>query len=62
VIASYEVFACNRQEVSYAKWPKGHHECARTQTGSVICGTLEAVDIEYRSPRAEELPKRAKKL
>jgi hypothetical protein len=35
---------------------------APTQSGSVICCTLEAVDIEYRSPRAEELPKRAKKL
>jgi len=48
--------------VSYAKWPKGNHECAPTQSGSVICCTLEAVDIECRSPRAEELPKRAKKL
>jgi len=26
---------------------------AATQTGSVICRTLEAVDIECRSPRAE---------
>jgi hypothetical protein len=48
--------------VSYAKWPKGNHEYAPTQSGSVICCTLEAVDIEYRSHRAEELPKRAKKL
>jgi hypothetical protein len=48
--------------VSYAKWPKDNHEWAPTQTGSVICCTLEAVDIKCRSPRAEELPKRAKKL
>jgi hypothetical protein len=58
----HDAFACNHQEVSYAKWSKNNHECAPTQTGSVICCTLEAVDIEYRSPRAEELPKRAKKL
>ena len=58
----HNAFACNHQEVSYAKWPKDNHECAPTQSGSVICCTLEAVDIECRSPRAEELPKRAKKL
>jgi hypothetical protein len=50
------------QEGSYAKWPKGNHESAPTQKVSVICCTLEAVDIECRSLRAEELPKRAKKL
>ncbi len=44
------------------KWSKDNHECAPTQTGSIICCTLEAVDIKCRSPRAEELPKRAKKL
>ena len=38
------------------------HECAPTQTGGVICRTLEAVDIERRSPRAKELSKRTKKL
>jgi len=48
--------------VSYAKWAKDNHECAPTQSGSVICCTLEAVDIGCRSRRAEELPKRAKKL
>jgi hypothetical protein len=44
----HDAFACNHQEVSYAKWPKDNHECAPTQTGSVICCTLEAVDIECR--------------
>jgi hypothetical protein len=48
--------------VSHAKWPKDSYECAPTQTSSVICRTLEAVDIECRPPRAEELSKRAKKL
>jgi hypothetical protein len=42
--------------------PKDNHERAPAQTGSVICCTLEAVDIECRSPQAEELPKRATKL
>jgi len=37
-------------------------ECAPTQTGSIICCPLEAVDIECRPPRAEGLSKRAKKL
>ena len=32
---------------------KANHECAPTQTGSVICCTLEAVDIACRPPRAE---------
>jgi len=48
--------------VSYVKWPKNNHECAPTQTGGVICCTLEAVDIGCRSLRAEEFAKRAKKL
>ena len=39
--------------------PKANHECAPTQTGSVICCRLEAVDIECGPPR---LSKRAKKL
>ena len=30
---------------------KANHECAPTQTGSVICCPLEAVDIECRPPR-----------
>jgi len=34
VIASHEVFACNHQEVSYAKWPKGNHECAPTRAAA----------------------------
>ena len=33
-----------------------------TQTGSVICCPLEAVDIECRPPRADKPSKRAKKL
>jgi len=33
-----------------------------TQTGSVICCRLEAVDIECRPLRADGLSKRAKKL
>jgi hypothetical protein len=41
---------------------KANHECAPTQTGSVICCPLEAVDIEFRPLRAEEFSKRAKKL
>jgi hypothetical protein len=41
---------------------KDNHECAPTQTSSVICRTLEAVDIERRPPRAKGLSKRAKKL
>jgi len=48
--------------VSYAKWPKDNHEGAPAQTGKVICCTLEAVDIECGSPRAEEVPKRETKL
>jgi hypothetical protein len=62
VIVSHDAFACNHQEASYAKWAKDNHERAPTQSGSVICCTLEAVDIEDRSHRAEELPKCAKKL
>jgi hypothetical protein len=62
VIVSREAFAFNHQEVSYVKWPKDNHERAPAQTGKVLCCTLEAVDIECRSPRAEELPKRATKL
>ena len=38
------------------------HEYAPTQTSSIICCPLEAVDIECRRPRAEGLSKRAKKL
>jgi hypothetical protein len=45
-----------------AKWRKDNHECAPTQTSSVTCCTLEAVDIGCRPPRAEEFSKRAKKL
>jgi len=41
---------------------QNNHECAPTQTGSVICHTLEAMGIECRPPRTEELSKRAKKL
>jgi hypothetical protein len=55
-------FARNYQGVSHPKWPKENHEYAPTQTGSVICCTIEAVDIECPPPRAEELSKRAKKL
>ena len=57
-----EHFTRNYQGVSHAKWPKDNHECAPTQTGSIICCPLEAVDIECRPPRAEGLSKRAKKL
>jgi len=57
-----EHFTRNYQGVNHAKWPKANHQCASTQTGSVICCTLEAVDIEYRPPRADGLSKRAKKL
>jgi hypothetical protein len=52
----------SKQEVSYAKWPKDNHERAPAQTGKIICCTLEAVDIECHSARAEEVPKRATKL
>ena len=38
---------------------KANHECAPTQTDSVICCPLEAVDIACPPPR---LSKRAKKL
>jgi hypothetical protein len=38
-----EHFARNYKGVSHAKWPKAKHECAATQTGSVICWTLEAM-------------------
>jgi hypothetical protein len=38
--------------LSHAKWPKDNHECAPTQTGSVICHTLEAVGIECRVSRS----------
>ncbi len=41
-----EHFTRNYQGVSHAKWPKDNHECAPAQTGSVICCTLEAVDID----------------
>jgi hypothetical protein len=41
---------------------KANRECASTQTGSVICCPLEAVDIECRQRRADRLSKRAKKL
>jgi hypothetical protein len=57
-----EHFTRNYQGVSHAKWPKDNHECAPAQTGSVICCTLEAVDIECRPLRVKELSKRAKKL
>ena len=36
------------------------HECAPTQTDSVICCPLEAVDICVPPPRADGLSKRAK--
>src|SRR5215472_11622849 len=52
------IFVRNRQTNLHSF----EHECAPIQTGSVICCTLEAVDIECRPPRAEELAKRAKKL
>jgi hypothetical protein len=38
---------------------KANRECAPTQTGSVICCPLEAVDIECRPLRADRLSKRA---
>jgi hypothetical protein len=47
---------------SHAKWPKAKHECAPTQTGSVICRPLKAVDIKCRPARAHTPPRRAKKL
>jgi hypothetical protein len=50
------------QGVSHAKWPKDNYEFSPTQTGSVVCCPLEAVDIECRPPRAEGLSNRAKKL
>jgi hypothetical protein len=62
VIVSRAKHLPSNQEVSYAKWPKDNHERAPAQTGKVICCTLEAVDIECRSPRAEGVPKRATKL
>jgi hypothetical protein len=58
----HEACVFNHQEVSYAKWRKDNHERTPAQTGRVIYRTLEAVDIECRSPRAEEVPKRATKL
>ena len=57
-----EHFARNYQGVSHAKWPKAKHECAATQTGSVICWTLEAMDVERHPRRAHRPSKRAKKL
>ena len=57
-----EHFARNYQGVSHAKWPKAKHECAATQTGSVTCCPLKAVDIECPPPRAHRPSKRAKKL
>jgi hypothetical protein len=48
--------------VRYAKWPKDNHEYTPTQTGSFLCCTLKAVDIECRSSGAEQRSKRAKKL
>jgi hypothetical protein len=50
------------QGVSHAKWPKDNYEFSPTQTGSVVCCPLEAVDIGCRTSRAEGLAKRAKKL
>jgi hypothetical protein len=41
---------------------KANHECAPSQTDSVICCPLEAVDIECPPTRADRLSKRAKKL
>jgi hypothetical protein len=55
-------FVRKYQGVSHAKWPKAKHECAPTQTGSVICCPLKAVDIECRPPRAHRPSKCAKKL
>ena len=43
------------------KWRKTNNECTPTQTASVVCCTLEAVDTECRSPRAGH-SNRAKKL
>jgi hypothetical protein len=57
-----EHFARNYQGVSHAKWPKAKHECAPTETGSVICCPLKAVDVECRPPRVDRPSKRAKKL
>jgi hypothetical protein len=57
-----EHFTRHDQGVSHAKWPEDNYECSPTQTGTVVCCPLEAVDIECRPPRAEEFSKRAKKL
>jgi hypothetical protein len=57
-----EHFINDHPQASPAKWLKDTHECAPTQTANVICRTLESVDIECRSPRAEGVAKRAKKL
>ena len=47
-----EHFTRNYKGVSHAKWLQNDHEYAPTQTGSVICSPLEAVDIECCPPRA----------
>jgi cysteine synthase len=57
-----EDFTRNYQGVSHAKCLQNHHEYTPTQTGSVICCPLEAVDIESRPPRADRPSKRARKL
>jgi hypothetical protein len=41
---------------------KANHECAPTQTDSVVCCPLEPVDIACPPLRADGLSKRAKKL
>ena len=41
---------------------KQSYECTPVQAGIVICYAFEAMDVEWSTSRAEELPKRSKKL
>jgi hypothetical protein len=60
--ASHGEFYPQLSRMRHAKWLQNPYEYTPTQTGSVICCPLEAVDIERRPPRAGQLSKRAKKL
>ena len=49
-----EHFTRHYQGVSHAKWPKDNHECAPTQTGSIICCPLTDNAIAYLEMKFEE--------
>ena len=50
---AWSILAETTKGVSHAKWPKANHECAATETGSVICCALEAVDTGAARPESE---------